>query len=65
MDTLQPPSAPIYRDQRPAICNICSVVHFNVDSMHAVTRLYAAFGVGVIFERWRNVEMAKCPTLLG
>jgi len=28
--------APLHMDQRPAIHNICSAVHFNVDSMFTV-----------------------------
>jgi len=37
-DTLQPPSTHFYRDQRPVICNICSAVHFYVNSIHAIVR---------------------------
>jgi len=35
---VQPPSALLYGDEKPAVNNICSAVLFNVDSMHAVTR---------------------------
>ena len=64
-DTLQRPYAALYRDQRPAIRNICSVVHFS--GLHACCTLL--FGVGVSFglkgsqmSEWPSVQVARCST---
>jgi len=58
-NTLQPPSAPLYN---LLFCNICAAAHFNVDSMHAVTRWYAVF----LATGWPLVwKVVKCPALSG